>query len=550
MMWKKLFFLFFLFVGCFYGSAEAVRQAGSANLAVSVTDSPDPVIVSTPYTYTIVVSNSGPDAATGVVLDIDFPLGMIFQSAAPGCTWDEPTRHITCAIGSLNLNATSTVTVNGIPVISGSLFAAVSVSGTQPDPNPANNTETEKTIINPPVGTRVVYFANQSWYVKAGTNMGPANNNWSDSSESVWVDAQGRLHLKIRKIGDTWWCAEVFTMMTYGYGTYQFFVDSDLNAVDQNIVLGLFLYQDDQNELDVEVSRWGVPADPNAQFVIQPYYVANHRERFFLNNSGPTVHEMVWKPDSVLFTSFQGSSPVGSPVIHTWEHAHTDIPQQERDLRLHFNLWLLNPPQMPANEQAFEVILSTMKFAPLPATPSLSFPANGSSNTVLQPTLFWQYAPNAVKYEVQIGQGNPPAAAPISVSSTVYTLPSPLAPGTYYWRVRSISNLNIISEWSNTWSFTITSLAGGAPTRNYFTTSTATLTWYGVTWATGYEIQVDNSPAFATPEYSNNTLAGSASSVTTSTLADGLYYWRIRAKKPDGTWGMWSVTDTFTIAGG
>jgi hypothetical protein len=33
----------------------------------------------------------------------------------------------------------------------------------------------------------------------------------------------------------------------------------------------------------------------------------------------------------------------------------------------------------------------------------------------------------------------------------------------------------------------------------------------------------------------------------TPTLADGLYYWRVRAQKADSTWGAWSAVDSFVV---
>lgn len=187
----------------------------------------------------------------------------------------------------------------------------------------------------------------------------------------------------------------------------------------------------------------------------------------------------------------------------------------------------------------------TVNGAP-PSAPTLYFPLPNSSNTSGKPTFLWESITGAVRYELEYG--GLLNRYTINVVGTSYVLPSPLAPGIYYWRVRAFNNADVASEWSMDWSFTVTSAAGVAPSRNYFTTNTALLTWYGVTWATGYEVQVDNSIAFATLEFSTNALPGNATSVTTSALPDGLYYWRVRAKRTDGTWGVWSATESFTIA--
>jgi CSLREA domain-containing protein len=86
-----------------------------------------------------------------------------------------------------------------------------------------------------------------------------------------------------------------------------------------------------------------------------------------------------------------------------------------------------------------------------------------------------------------------------------------------------------------------------APQRNYFTTATPTLTWTRVPQASGYEIQVDNNADFSSPAYSNASLPATAFSVTTSALADGTYYWRVRGRNANGIPGAWSYVDSFIV---
>jgi hypothetical protein len=89
---------------------------------------------------------------------------------------------------------------------------------------------------------------------------------------------------------------------------------------------------------------------------------------------------------------------------------------------------------------------------------------------------------------------------------------------------------------------------GGAPIRNYFVIRNVPLSWSGVSWATGYWVEVSKYQNFAGTVYKNDTLDASTLSITTTPLTDnGLYYWHVRAKKPDGTWGGWSITDSFQV---
>ncbi|MCB9450783.1 MAG: hypothetical protein H6672_05055 [Anaerolineaceae bacterium] len=88
--------------------------------------------------------------------------------------------------------------------------------------------------------------------------------------------------------------------------------------------------------------------------------------------------------------------------------------------------------------------------------------------------------------------------------------------------------------------------SNAAPTRNYFTVNSPTLTWNRVTGAVEYEIQVGTSARFAAPLAFTTTVPASILAMTTPALENGTYYWRVRAL--DGTrTGAWSSADSFTV---
>jgi hypothetical protein len=83
---------------------------------------------------------------------------------------------------------------------------------------------------------------------------------------------------------------------------------------------------------------------------------------------------------------------------------------------------------------------------------------------------------------------------------------------------------------------------------SFFTSKSLILTWNPVSWAQGYQIQIDDDPNFGSPitvpvEFSTDTL-----SYTTPELANGTYYWHVRAKRDALNWGNWSATQTFVIS--
>ncbi|MEO8609269.1 MAG: right-handed parallel beta-helix repeat-containing protein [Chloroflexota bacterium] len=102
-------------------------------------------------------------------------------------------------------------------------------------------------------------------------------------------------------------------------------------------------------------------------------------------------------------------------------------------------------------------------------------------------------------------------------------------------------------------SHTITlkaSTSTAAPVRYYYGTRNVTLTWIGVSWASGYEIQVDNEPSFATPRIAESTsIPVDSLSYPVTVPGNGTYYWRVLAKNADGTPGTYSPTESFVVAG-
>lgn len=112
--------------------------------------------------------------------------------------------------------------------------------------------------------------------------------------------------------------------------------------------------------------------------------------------------------------------------------------------------------------------------------------------------------------------------------------------------VRPLGNGCDIGAFESPFTF---SLPNAAPSRNFFVGTPITLTWNGVNWSTGYEVVVDSSSTFTNPlNYQKSDISADALQATVSSLPVGTYYWRVRAKKPDGSWGAWSAVESFIIA--
>lgn len=121
----------------------------SADLSVTQTDSPDPVIVGNQFTYTLTASNSGPSDATGVILSDNLPSSVTFISSSSTQGSCSGTSTITCSLGALKKNSSATVRLTVTAHSEGTLINSASVSASESDPNPSNNTDKENTTVRP-----------------------------------------------------------------------------------------------------------------------------------------------------------------------------------------------------------------------------------------------------------------------------------------------------------------------------------------------------------------------------------------------------------------
>jgi hypothetical protein len=177
----------------------------------------------------------------------------------------------------------------------------------------------------------------------------PGPNYFSDDAKNVWVDRNGCLHLTVRQAGGRWYCSEVIADATFGYGTYVFTLQSRLDLLDQNTVLGLFTWEDCvpehyYREIDIEFSRWGVSNETTVgQYVIQPWNTTGNRYRFPMDlvKNDVTTHVLKWTQNEV----------------------RPDIPPAGGE-NPRINFWLTDG-KAPANGQDAEVVIKSFHYLPL-----------------------------------------------------------------------------------------------------------------------------------------------------------------------------------------
>lgn len=216
----------------------------------------------------------------------------------------------------------------------------------------------------PTFTTRVINFSGYEWIVRTSDEKkeGPGPNLFSNSEENVWVDDEGRLHLKIAQRNGHWYCGGVTLKHSQGHKKYVFYISSRVDQLDENVVGGLFTYKNDDEEIDIEFSKWSNPTNQNSQFAIQPTANAENKQRYDMDlKTNRSTHFFDWKVNKIEFGSYQGHTlnPETDAIINAWTYTGSDIPPLN-DERLKMNLWLYKG-QSPTNAQPAEMIIERVE---------------------------------------------------------------------------------------------------------------------------------------------------------------------------------------------
>jgi hypothetical protein len=227
--------------------------------------------------------------------------------------------------------------------------------------------------VNP--NARQFNFSDYAWWVKtsAGGLTGPGPNHFSDSTNNVWLDAQGLLHLQITHTNNEWQCVEIISDRSFGYGQYRFTVSAPVNGLDPNAVLGLFTWSNDtaynDREIDIELSRWDYAFGSNdvEDYAVAPYAAGQVLRLPLPAGVTNSTHSFIWQSNNIAFQSLNGnfaSPPALTNILKSWSCALGTPPAGGE--QVHINLWL-DKGNPPVSNQPVEVIISQFEFVPLGA---------------------------------------------------------------------------------------------------------------------------------------------------------------------------------------
>lgn len=176
-------------------SESTAVQAPRTDLVVTNVDSADPLFAGDPLTYTVTVTNGGPDDAPAATLTDVLPTLLSFTSASTdhgSCTRSSST--LLCALGPLASGEAATVTIDGTPKAAGTLtnVASVLAAGGALDPATANNRVSQPTAAVAPRSDLAVANVDSADPVVAGVpytyTVTVANNGPDDAPAVKLVD--------------------------------------------------------------------------------------------------------------------------------------------------------------------------------------------------------------------------------------------------------------------------------------------------------------------------------------------------------------------------
>lgn len=214
-----------------------------------------------------------------------------------------------------------------------------------------------------------INFSGYTWWIENTNNQlaHPGPNYWSNSPQNVWVDTNGFLHLKITYINGKYICPEVTCTKTLGYGTYTFYLASRIDRFDKNIVAGLFARIDDNHEVDIEFSKWGLANYQNSRYTIQPApYVENQNKHTFntVLYGDYTTQYFKWTQSGVYFASVGGHYQPGTEPAGNVIQSYTLNRQvSAAGVKAHINLWLYQG-MAPSDGSQPELVIKSFQYTP------------------------------------------------------------------------------------------------------------------------------------------------------------------------------------------
>jgi hypothetical protein len=184
---------------------------------------------------------------------------------------------------------------------------------------------------------KTLRFSGIDWQVRTDDgDYGGRTNEYS--SDNVFLDDSGALHMRITRNAGGWVCSELQSVRSLGYGDYRLEAE-DVGRLEPAIMFSLFTYlaqpaDGDNREMDIHITRRGEPSNKNAEFVVAPYFVPANFYYFDVPD-GPLALQLKWSPDRAEFSASRAKSPNERP-FESWIF-NTGVPRAD-EAKIYINL--------------------------------------------------------------------------------------------------------------------------------------------------------------------------------------------------------------------
>ena len=234
-------------------------------------------------------------------------------------------------------------------------------------PTPRNEVAAIATSKDDPSASVVsptLQFSGYEWRIRnAPSNRGDRVNQYSPAN--AWTDANGALHLRIANESGKWTCAEVTLTRSFGYGLYSFVV-RDTSKLGPKVVFSMFTWDyagGDQNhrEMAIEVAHGSNAGSQNAQYVVQPFHVAENVAKF-TSPSSLVTHSFRWEPGRLSFKTIRGSGTASGTVLG--EHVFTSGVPSPGVETVRMALYIFSTGTENSMQEEAEVVVDKFEFLP------------------------------------------------------------------------------------------------------------------------------------------------------------------------------------------
>jgi uncharacterized repeat protein (TIGR01451 family) len=203
--------------GLWLASATPVAANGGADLSIVKSADPNPVNAGDYLTYTLTITNAGPEDAHGVTVTDTLPVSVTFVQASDNCA-SSGLHAALCNVSALSVaaEASFTIVVAVDPTAGATIVNTATVSADEDDPYLADNQWVEETTVNHPAlavskdtSTPVIRVGDAVTFTIAVTNTGDVTLSDVEVTDALVPDCSRPVGLLASQVVTQYTCSLV-----------------------------------------------------------------------------------------------------------------------------------------------------------------------------------------------------------------------------------------------------------------------------------------------------------------------------------------------------